>query len=124
MPGPAPSVNSPFRRCGYAACELRHFEAALQVAERVRNGLAVLHRDEPGQLFAVGVGELEKLHHHPGARLRVLRRPPDLGGLGIGDRLPDFACRGERDLRLHLAGVGIEDVAEAAACRPGPACRR
>ena len=36
-----------------------------------------------------------------------------LGG-GVTDRLFDFRFLGERDLGLHLAGVRVEDVAEAA----------
>ena len=53
IPGPAPSVNSPFTKVGDADGELRHLEAALDVPLRVRHGLAVLGGEKVGELVHV-----------------------------------------------------------------------
>src|SRR5262249_26573689 len=45
--------------------------------------------------------------------LRIGCGPCGLGGVSIGDGLLDFGMLGECDLGLHLAGVGIENVAES-----------
>ena len=55
--------------------------------------------------------QLEELEHHARAALRIGRGPGRLRGLGIGDGLLDLGLAGERDLGLHLAGIGIEHVA-------------
>ena len=60
--------------------------------------------------------QLEEFEHHARAALRIGGGPGRLRGLGIGDGVLDLGVLGERDLGLHLAGIGIEDVAEAAGC--------
>ena len=97
-----------------AAGKLHHFEPALNVAARVRNGLAVLGREQFGEAVVFLLHEFEKLEHHAGAPLGIGRRPARLRRLGIGDGVLDFGVLGESDLGLHLAGVGIENVAEPA----------
>jgi len=45
--------------------------------------------------------------------LRIGGGPGRLRGLRVGDGVLDLGMLGERNLGLHLAGVGVEDVAEA-----------
>jgi len=68
-----------------ADAELDHFEAALDVALGVGNGLAVLARQEVGERVVVARGEFEELHHHARAALRVGGGPGGLRGLGVLD---------------------------------------
>ena len=95
-----------------AAGELDHLDAALHVAARVGNGLAVLGGQKLGEVLEVLLHQFEELEHHAGAPLRIGRGPGRLRGFGIGDGVLDLGMLGERDLGLHLAGIGIEDVAE------------
>ena len=60
--------------------------------------------------------QLEKFDHDAGAALRIGGGPGREGRLRIGDRLLDLGLGGQRDLGLHLAGIGIEDVAETSRC--------
>src|SRR5579885_3034561 len=98
---------------GNAAGELDHLDAALNVAARVGNDLAVLGGQQPCATVEIPLDQLEKLEHHARAPLRVGRGPGRLRGFGIGDRALDLRAVGERDLGLHLSGIGVEDVAEA-----------
>ena len=77
---------------GNAAGELGNFEAALKIAERIGNGLAMFHRDQPRQLLAMGIGKLEELHHDPAAELRVLGGPGRLRSFRIFDSSCHFSC--------------------------------
>ena len=95
-----------------AAGEFHHLEAALDVALGVGEGLAVLGRQQLGEVVVFLLDQLEELEHHAGAPLRIGRRPGRLRRFGIGDGVLDLGMLGERDLGLHLAGIGIEDVAE------------
>jgi hypothetical protein len=95
-----------------AAGELHHFDATLDVTARVGNGLAVLGGEQLGEIVVFLLDQLKELEHHAGAALRIGRSPGRLGRLGIGNGVLDFGMLGERDPGLHLAGVGIEDVAE------------
>ena len=97
-----------------AAGELDHLEAALDVALGVGDGLAVLGREELGEVLDVLLDQLQELEHDPRAPLRVGRGPGRLRGLGIGDGLLDLGLGGEGDLGLDLAGIGVEHVAGAA----------
>ncbi len=58
--------------------------------------------------------QLQELEHDAGAALRIGGGPAGEGGLGIGDGLFDLGFPRQRDLGLHLAGIGIENVAETA----------
>ncbi len=69
--------------------ELDDLDAALDVALGVGDGLAVFERQEFGQLVDVLVDQLDELHHHAGATLRVPRRPLLLRLGGSGDRRVD-----------------------------------
>ena len=81
------------------------------------NGLAVLGGEQLGEAVVFLLHQVEKLEHHARAPLRIGRSPGRLRGLRIGDGRFDLGLLGERDLGLHLAGIGIEDVAEAAGGR-------
>ena len=96
-----------------SAGELYYLEPALDVAARVGQGLAVLGGQELGEAVVFLLHQLEKLEHHTGAPLRIGCRPGRLRGLRIGDGMLDLGMLGQRHFGLHLAGVGIEDVAEA-----------
>ena len=93
-----------------AAGEFDHFEAALDVALGVGNGLAVLARQQVGELVVVALRQFEELHHDAGAALRVGGAPLDLGGLGVLDRGAQFGLGGQIDLGLDLAGHRLENV--------------
>ena len=77
--------------------ELDHLEPALDVAARVRHGLAMLGRQQPGEGVHVAVDEVDEAHHHAGAALRVLLRPCDLGGGGVVDGGGDLGGAGKRE---------------------------
>ena len=96
-----------------AAGELDHFEPALDVALGVGEGLAVLGGEQPRQIVILALDQLQKFEHDAGAALRIGRGPARKRGLGIGDRFFDLGFCRQRDLGLHLAGIGIKDVAEA-----------
>ena len=96
-----------------AAGEFHHLEATLDVAFGVRKGFAVLGGEQLGEIVVFLLHQLEELEHHAGAPLRIGRRPDRLRGLRIGDGVLDLGMLGQRYLGLHLAGVRIENVAEA-----------
>ena len=81
MPGPAPSVNSPFEEMRDAAGELDHFEPALDVALGVGEGLAVLGGEQPGEAVVLLLRQLEELEQHARAPLRIGGSPGRLRGL-------------------------------------------
>ena len=82
---------------------------------RIRDGLAMLARQECCQLFLVAVEECDEIEEHARPDLRVAGRPLRLGGGGICHRGGEFVARCERDAGLNLAGVGVVDIAEATA---------
>ena len=97
-----------------AAGEFDNFEAALDVALGVGNGLAMLARQAIGELVVVALGEFEELHHDAGAALRICRGPFDLRGLGVLDGGTDFRLRCQRHLGLHIASHRLEYVSRPA----------
>ena len=96
-----------------AAGELDHFEAALDVALGVGEGLAVLGREKPRQLVEFLLHQIEEFHQHARAPLRIGGGPGRLRRFGDRDGVLDLGVFGQRHLGLHLAGIGVEDVAEA-----------
>ena len=99
-----------------AAGEFDHFEAALDVAFGVGEGLAVLGGEQPRQRVEFLLHQFEELEHDARAPLRIGRRPGRLRRFGDGNGVLDLGMLGEGDLGLHFAGVGIENVAEAPRC--------
>ncbi len=112
--------------CGigeFALHEMRHatgkfgdFNAALQIAQRIGNGLAVFHGNEGGQFFLVLGGELQKFHHYPATELRVLGGPGGLGRLGVFDGGAELGFGGQSHLGLHFARIGVEHIGKPPRC--------
>src|SRR5262245_36244851 len=98
-----------------AGGELADLEAALNVAGRIGDGLAVLAREEGRKLFLVPVEESHEIQKDAGAHLRVAGGPLRLGCGGIGHGGRDLVARSKGDAGLNLAGVGVVDIAEATA---------
>lgn len=98
--------------------ELHHFQAALDVAVCVGDRLAVLGGEQPGQRVPLALDELEEAEEDAGTALRIPLAPLALRRRGVGDRRLGLSAVGERDMGLHLARVGVVDVAV------GPRCSR
>ena len=94
--------------------ELDHFDAALDVAPGVADGLAVLAGENVGELVVMLGDQFDELHQHPGAALRVDRGPGGLRRLGVLDRGPNLGLGGERDMGAHRAVHRLKDVGRAA----------
>src|ERR1700737_4188219 len=97
-----------------AAGKLDHFKAALDVALGVGNGLAVLARQEIGELVVIALRQFKELHHHAGAALRIGRAPLHLRGFGVLDRRAHFSLGGQRHLGLDVARHWLKYVREPA----------
>ena len=93
-----------------AAGEFDHFEAALDIALGVGNGLAMLARQHICELVVVALRQFEEFHHDSGAALRVGVRPCFLCRLGVLDRGPDLGLGRQRHLGLDVARHRFEDV--------------
>src|ERR1700674_1485688 len=83
---------------GNAAGELGDLETALDIAARIRQRLAVLAGEEPGEPVEFPLHQLEKLEQHARAPLRVGGGPGRLG------------CLRHRDRALDLGGIRIVDL--------------
>ena len=101
------------------AGELDDLQAALHLAARVVEGLAVLARDDAGEVVAAR-GEQLAVGEHDGRALG------ERGGAPAGERRArraggavDVGGGGERDPPRDLAGRGVVDVAEALGRRVG-----
>ena len=110
MPGPAPSVYSPFIRCGHAERELDHLDAALNVAPGVSDRLAVLARQRLRHLIIVLGDQIEELHQNACAALRIDRGPAKLRLFGVLDGGAHLSLGGERHLGAHRAVHRLENV--------------
>ena len=97
-----------------AAGEFGDFKAALDVALGVGNGLAVLAREQLGELVVVALHQLDEFHHDAGAALRVGRGPFRLRGAGVLHGGADFGLGRQRHLGLDVAGHRLENVGGAA----------
>ena len=97
MPGPGAFGELALQQVRDAEAELDHLDAALDVALGVRNGLAVLAGEQLGERVHLPGDEIEELHHHAGAALRVGGGPGGLRRLGVLDRLAQLGLRGQRD---------------------------
>ena len=112
MPGPAPSVNSPFRRCGAPMQNSATSRPRMHVALGVGEGLAVLAGQRLGELVHVAVEELDELHHHPGAALRVGRRPLRLRARGARDGGVELGLGGEGTRACTSPVAGLKTSAK------------
>ena len=68
--------------------------------------------EEFGQLVDVGFDQALPFEHDAGAALGIGCGPGGEGLAGGFGGARDFLLAAEGDLRLHLSGVGIVDVAE------------
>ncbi len=98
-----------------ARCELAHFEATLDVALGVGNGLAVLARQRIGKLVHVAVQQVDEAREDAGAALRIGRRPRRLRTTRVLDGLVDLGDRRERHARRNLARHRPEYIAKPTA---------
>ena len=97
-----------------AAGEFGDFEAALDVALGVGHGLAVLAREQLGELVVVALHQLDEFRHDAGAALRVGRGPFGLRGAGVFHGGADLSLGRQRDLGLDVTGHRLENVGGAA----------
>ena len=93
--------------------EFDHFDAALDVALGVGDRLAVLAREDVGELIVVPGDEVEEFHQHAGAALRIDRAPSQLRLGRVLDRGADLGLGGERHMRAHRAVHRLEDFRRA-----------
>ena len=94
--------------------DFHHFEAALDVALGVGNGLAMFAGQQFGQAVIFGFDQFDELAQDANATLRVGRSPGWLCSLGVFDSRAHFFLGGERYLALHRAVERLEDVCRAA----------
>ena len=95
------------------AREFDHLQPALDIALGVGDDLAVLRGEQDGELVHILLDQLLIFEHHARAALRVGGGPGGLRLVGGVHRALQIGGRAEADARLHLAGIGIENVAEA-----------
>ena len=98
-----------------ADADLDHFEPALDIALGVGDGLAVLARQEFGKRIIFALHEIEELHQHAHAPLRVGRGPGRLRRLGVLDRLAQIGLAAQRHLAADRAVHRLHDVLAASA---------
>ena len=115
MPGPAPFGVFALHQVRDADRKLDDLEAALDVAARIFDRLAVFLGQQIGEFVILAMDEIDELHQDARAPLRVHRRPFGLRRLGVRHRGVHFIDIGQRDLGLHLAGHRHEHVAFASA---------
>ena len=96
-----------------AAGELDDFEAALDVALGVGEGLAVLGREEPRELSNSVCASSRNFNSTRARRCGLVAAQAGCAASATAIACSTSDLLGERDPRLHLAGVGIEHVAEA-----------
>ena len=114
MPGPALSVYSPFIRCGMP--QANSTTSSPRWMSPLLSGMVLPCSEDSSIAQAVEflLHQFEELEQHARAPLRIGRGPGRLRRCRIGDGVFDLGLAGERDLGLHLAGIGIEHVAGAA----------
>jgi hypothetical protein len=98
---------------GDAGGDLDDLHAALDLAGRVGYDLAVLGGDDPGQLVAVALQQLQEPEHHPGPLDGGGVAPGRVGGPGRLDGGVDVLAGGVGDLGALLTGGRVVDGAGA-----------
>ena len=98
----------------HATGELDDLDTTLDIALGVGDGLAVFASENIGQLVVVARHQLDELHQHAGAALRVGGSPGRLCSLGILDRGRHLDLGCQRRLGADGAVQRLVDVAEAA----------
>jgi hypothetical protein len=98
-----------------AAGKFHNLNAARDLALRVGEHLAVLGRDQAGQLVFVRVEQLQKLEHHPRAAQRRGVGPGRKSRFGRGHGGVHVGAVGQPHLAADGAGGGVEHVLAACA---------
>ena len=98
-----------------AAGELDDLDAARHLAGGVRQDLAVLVGDQPGQRARLAVEQFAEFEQDAGAGERRGRRPGGKRRGGSFDRPVDLGCGREGDPAASFAGRRVVDVAPAPA---------
>jgi hypothetical protein len=89
-----------------AATIFDHLEPALDVALGVGDDLAVLARQQVGELVHVALDQFLILEHHPGPALRVGRGPAGCAALRGVDAFCEVGRGAEADVGLDLPWLG------------------
>ena len=97
-----------------AAGEFDDFQAALHVAARIGQHLAMLVGEHAGQLVHVLLDQRFEIEHHARAALRIDGRPFGKHLQRGVHGLSHFGAVGERHLGLNFTRRRIEHVAETA----------
>ena len=100
----------------YAGCKFAHFDAALNIAMAVGNGLAVFCRQHLGKLFLFGIHQVDEFGHDARTPLRICCRPCRLGSPGIGNSRLQLGFTGQSNFCLNFAGVGVKYVSKPPGC--------
>ena len=106
---------------GQSAAELDHFKSALDVPFAVGDDLAVLGREQRGELVHVALDQRLEIEHHAGPALWVHRGPSGLRGRCGGNRPIERIGAAQHNLGLLAAIVGIHHRALAGADQPARA---
>ena len=99
-----------------AAGEFHHFNAALDVALGVENGLAMLAGENLGELVVIALQQLQEFHQHAGAALGIGGGPGGLGGAGVLHRRAHLGLGSQRHPGNLLAGHGLPALGEPPRC--------
>jgi hypothetical protein len=99
---------------GNTAGKLDNIQAALNIAARIGEGLAVFARQQFRQVVELALRQFEEAEQNASAALRVGGGPSRLRCRGHGDRLLDLGALSESNFGLRLSGIGIEHVGAAA----------
>ena len=124
MPPETCGVISPLSRCAEPARELDDLQPARDLAARVGEHLAVLARDDRGQLVLVRVEQLAEREQDLRALGERRGAPLGAGGRGGLHGAIDVGGRRERNARDDLAGGGIGHLADDARRGARRAARR
>ncbi len=110
--GPAPSVNSPLSMCG--APSATSTTSTPRWISPLASGIVLpCSRAGVGELVVMHRHELQELHQHTHAPLRIDRGPGRLRRLGVGDGFRHLRLRGERHLAAQRAVHRLPNVREA-----------
>ena len=100
---------------GGVAGVLHVLDAALQLAQRIGQYLAVLGRDQGAQLIGMLLQQHFQVAHDTGALERRRGAPGRVSGLRAGNRLLDGSFVGQQHTLFGAAGGWVEHVLRAAA---------
>ncbi len=95
---------------GDAADKFGDLHAAHDIALGILDGLAVLDREQFGQLVHVGVDEIDKAEEYPRPALRIGGGPARLRSGGGLDGRFEVVGIGQRDFGGDFARCRIEDI--------------